>query len=242
MFPKMFPNSKSANEASIVLGPPGFCQSEGGEKGKRDPSPLAVGRQMGNEPAWLSHSPRVFPSGERSGEHPASAGPQGLHRTRPRVRPNGLGREAKRPTVAACVRHFCLECLGATSGRGAFDCGSMLCPLRPASPFLGKSMPPSLRPPEYDGEPPLVSKRRPSVRFIHAQCRQCQPGDRTDCEAAECALYPFRPWPGPGKAPRRNLSDKRLAQIAAARQRSPLTLSRKREQKATTAVGAAFDA
>lgn len=104
-------------------------------------------------------------------------------------------------------------------------------------------MPKHLRSPDYDGEPARVAKRRPSRRLIHAQCRQCQPGDRTHCEAADCALYPYRPWDGPGKAPRRKLSEKRLAQIAAARKHSPLTQpSERREQKPTTAVGAALDA
>lgn len=172
--------------------------------------------------------------------------------------PAGVPREARREaaqhqgpvpgrpnvsTVAACVRRFCLDCLGATSGRAAFDCGSEVCPLRPSSPFLGKPMPRSMRTEDYDGEPARVAKRRPSRSLIHAQCRQCQPGDRTDCEAEGCALYPYRPWDGPGKVPRRKLSDKRLAQIAAARNRSPLAQpSGRREQKPSTVVGAALNA
>jgi hypothetical protein len=152
-------------------------------------------------------------------------------------------RRAPVPTVAACVRRFCLDCLGATSGRAAFDCGSEICPLRPASPFLGKPMPLTMRDPAYRGEPGLVLKRRPSRRLIHAQCRQCQPGDTTDCLAEDCGLYPFRPWDGPGKAAKRKLSEKRLAQIAAARNRSPLMQPfGRREQKPSTAVGAALDA
>jgi hypothetical protein len=148
-----------------------------------------------------------------------------------------------RPTVAACVKRFCLDCLGATSGRAAFDCGSQVCPLRPASPFLGKPMPRSLQPPDYEGQPARAPRRRASKALIHAQCRQCQPGDRTDCEAADCGLYPFRPWDGPGRAARRTLSEKQLAQIAAARERSPLTQPPgRREQKPTTAVGWVLDA
>ena len=147
------------------------------------------------------------------------------------------------PRPAACIRRFCLDCLGATSGRAGFDCGSTVCPLRPASPFLGKPMPRSMRTEDYEGEPDRVARRRPSRSLIHAQCRQCQPGDRTDCEAVDCALYPFRPWDGPGKAPTRKLSEKRLAQIAAARKRSPLAQRPEgREQKPTTAAGRALDA
>jgi len=150
---------------------------------------------------------------------------------------------ASLPPVAASVKRFCLDCLGASSGRAAFDCGSTVCPLRPASPFLGRPMPQSFRGPSYPGEPPPVTKRRPSRKLIHAQCHQCQPGDTTDCMSEDCALYPCRPWDGPGKVARRALSEKRLAQIAAARERSPLIQrSQRREQKASTAVGAAFDA
>jgi hypothetical protein len=138
------------------------------------------------------------------------------------------------PTVAACVRRFCLDCLGAISAWAAFDCGSQVCPLRPASPFLGKPMPDSFRGPTYRGEPAVVPKRRPSRRLIHAQCRQCQPGDTTDCMAEDCALYPYRPWPGPGHAAKREAS---VAQReAAARGRESM------RQRASTAVGAAFDA
>ena len=135
------------------------------------------------------------------------------------------------PTVATCVRRFCL---GASSARGAFDCGDRICPLRPASPFLGKAMPKHLRPPDYDGEPARIAKRRPSRALIHAQCRQCQPGDRTDCEAEDCALYPYRPWSGPGHAPGRRASPAQEA--AAARGRETM------RQGASTPVGAALDA
>lgn len=137
------------------------------------------------------------------------------------------------PTASVCIRRFCLDCLGATSARAGFDCGSQVCPLRPASPFLGKPMPDSFRGPSYRGEPPLVPRRRPSRKLIHAQCRQCQPGDSTDCEAAHCALYPYRPWAGPGKAPRRKASPAQRA--AAARGRESM------RQQASTAVGASFD-
>ncbi len=153
-----------------------------------------------------------------------------------------LPRKSICPTVSASIRRFCLDCLGATSGRGAFDCGSTVCPLRPASPFLGKPMPESFRPPIYIGGLPLVPKRRPSRRLIHAQCRQCQPSDQSDCEAMDCAAYPFRPWAGPGKAPKRKPTQKQLAQIAAARERSPLMQRSKGcEQKPSTAVGATPD-
>jgi len=137
------------------------------------------------------------------------------------------------PTVSACIRRFCLDCLGASSGRGAFDCASRICPLRPASPFLGKPMPDGFRGPSYAGEPPLVSKRRPSRRLIHDQCRQCQPTDRTDCLATDCALYPYRPWPGPGHAARRKASP--AQREAAARGRQTM------RQRASTAAGASFD-
>jgi hypothetical protein len=141
---------------------------------------------------------------------------------------------ASLPTAAACIRRFCLDCVGATTGRGAFDCGSTVCPLRPASPFLRKPMPESFRGPTYSGEPAVVPKRRPSRKLIHAQCRQCQPGDTTDCMAEDCALYPFRPWHGPGKVDRRRASPAQAA--AAARGRESV------RQKASTAVGATLDA
>jgi len=137
------------------------------------------------------------------------------------------------PSVSASVKRFCLECVGATSGRAAFDCGSKLCPLRPASPFRGRPMPSSLRS-NRNVEPAAVPRRRPSRVLIHAQCRQCQPGDRTDCEATGCALYAYRPWDGPGKAGRWKASPAQVA--AAARGRESM------RQKGSTAVGAAFDA
>ena len=144
-------------------------------------------------------------------------------------------RDGRRATsVASCLRRFCLDCLGLTSARGAFDCGSEVCPLRPACPFLGKPMPTTFRGPSYPGEPSLVAKRRPSRRLIDAQCRQCQPGDSTDCMADDCALYPYRPWPGPGHAPRRRASP--AQREAAARGRESM------RQKGSTAAEGAFGA
>jgi len=137
------------------------------------------------------------------------------------------------PTVAASVRRFCLSCLGATSRRAAFDCGSTVCPLRPASPFLGKPMPVTMRG-DNRGEPAPVRRRRPSRALIHAQCRQCQPGDLSDCLAEDCALYPYRPWSGPGHVARRKASPAQLE--AAAKGRESM------RQKASTAVGATLDA
>jgi hypothetical protein len=151
-------------------------------------------------------------------------------------------RLVKGPTQARAIRRFCLDCVGATSGRGAFDCGDRVCPLHPASPFVGKAMPKHLRPPDYDGEPARVAKRRPSKALIHAQCRQCQPGDRTDCEAADCALYPFRPWDGPGKVPKRRLTEKELSQRRLAQSSRSFQARKARGQRTSTAVGAALDA
>jgi hypothetical protein len=152
-------------------------------------------------------------------------------------------------TVAACVRRFCLECVGASSARGAFDCLSGICPLYPANPFRGRTMPrslmayPELTEEERSAERRAASipRRRPSIRLIHAYCRDCQPGDRTDC-GGPCALYPFRPWDGPGKAPRPKRTEKQATQLASARARSPLTISRRRGEKPSTRVGAALHA
>ncbi len=142
-------------------------------------------------------------------------------------------REPSGPAIAACVRRFCLDCLGATSGRAAFDCGSQACPLRPASPFLGKPMPKTFRVSADAPEPAPILRRRPSRRLIEAQCRQCQPEDRSDCGATNCGLYPYRPWPGPGRAERRKASPALAAALARARQ--------KPAQKGSTVVGAASD-
>ena len=159
-------------------------------------------------------------------EYPDSSG------ARPRQAPTHS--RSSLPTVSACIRRFCLDCLRATSGRGAFDCGSTLCPLRPASPFLGKPMSEGFRGPSYLGEPPLVPKRRSSRRLIHAQCRQCQPGHTTDCLAEDCALYPYRPWSGPGHAPRRKASPAQVEAAAKGRQTM--------RQRASITVGGTFDA
>jgi hypothetical protein len=92
----------------------------------------------------------------------------------------------------------------------------------------------TMRTEDYSGEPARVAKCRPSRKLIHAQCRQCQPGDSTDCMAEDCALYPYRPWSGPGHAAKRKAS---VAQReAAARGREMM------RQKGSTAVGAALDA
>jgi len=160
--------------------------------------------------------------------------------------PDQSARQA-RPSPGVALRAFCLTCLGATSGRSGFDCGSTLCPLRPASPFLGKAMPESFRGPSYRGEPAPVPRRRPSRKFVHDQCRQCQPGDTTDCMAADCALYPFRPWDGPGKAPRRKASPAQCeaaarATAASLRVRGHARTPEMNRQRASTAVGGTFDA
>jgi hypothetical protein len=159
---------------------------------------------------------------------------------RPREKP--WCRTEERPTVAQAIRRFCLECVGATSARGAFDCISDLCPLYPCMPFRGKAMPKSLSPggiyAERDEarakELASTPKRRPSLRLIHAQCRQCQPGDRTDC-GGPCALYPYRPWDGPGKAPRRKPTEKQAAQLASARARIPVRIAETPVERGSTA-------
>jgi len=59
--------------------------------------------------------------------------------------------------------------------------------------------------------------------------------------AEDRALYPLRPWDGPGKAAKRKPTQKQLAHW----RRQGENLKRFREtpmQKPTTAVGAAFDA
>jgi hypothetical protein len=74
-----------------------------------------------------------------------------------------------------------------------------------------------------------IPRRRPSRSLIRAYCRTCQPGDRSDCEATDrvisgmrfpqCPLYPYRPWPGPGHAPKRETTakQKRAAKARAVR-------------------------
>lgn len=118
-------------------------------------------------------------------------------------------------TPDLAVRRFCLSCLGVNSGHSAYDCASKVCPLYACMPFRGK-------------------RRRPSRAFIRAQCYQYQPGDRTDCQAAECALYPFRPWAGPGHVERRRSTA--AQREAAARGRETV------RQNATSAAGRALGA
>jgi hypothetical protein len=232
MFPIRFPSPKNADKASILLVLPGSREPEGVGR-ETQPSPPVLDKEMPEKAARLRRFSDVSPGGEQSGEHAVwvhSYEPQ------PAYPGDGIDRPGSkaRASVASCVRRFCLDCVGATSGRAAFDCGSKVCPLRPASPFLGKSLPLTMRAEDYEGEPTRVAKRRPSRMIIHAQCRQCQPGDRTDCEATDCALYAYRPWDGPGKVDRRKASPAQLG--AAARGRESM------RQKASTAVGAAFDA
>ena len=104
-----------------------------------------------------------------------------------RVRPVPDGRSL--PTVASCVRRFCLDCLGATTGRGAFDCQSQVCPLYVASPFR------------------QARRRRASKGLVVAYCRHCQPEDRTDCGAADCALFAWRPWQPGGQPKARTVTE-----------------------------------
>jgi len=137
------------------------------------------------------------------------------------VSPIALERPQRSPTVARAVRRFCLGCLGATTARAAFDCLSGMCPLYVCMPFRGKAMPKSLSPARFGEsarngrlaereaarakELPGAPRRRPSKKLIGACCRHCQPEDRSDCGATDCALHPYRPWEGPGKAPRRRV-------------------------------------
>ena len=113
------------------------------------------------------------------------------------------------PTVAASVRRFCLECLGAASARNAYDCLSQICPLYVCTPFRGKPMPKHLAAggdvAEAEASRGQETARPPKTRSskarVAAYCRHCQPGDRTDCQAEDCALYPWRPWQ-PGGQPK----------------------------------------
>lgn len=116
-------------------------------------------------------------------------------------------------TPGRAIREFCLGCVGAANVRAAFDCLSQICLLYAARPFWHKAMPVTMRPPDYDGEPviPRPKRRRPSRSLIRAYCRTCQPGDRTDCQGTDCALYPYRPWPGPGHAPKRQRTTEQRA-------------------------------
>jgi hypothetical protein len=120
-------------------------------------------------------------------------------------------------TPGEAIRAFCMECVGASNARVAFDCLSRICLLYAACPFWRKPMPVTMRPPDYDGEPdiPRPERRRPSRSLIRAYCRTCQPGDRTDCLGVDCALYPYRPWPGPGHAAKPQRTAKQRASAAA---------------------------
>lgn len=107
------------------------------------------------------------------------------------------------PTVSACVRRFCVDCQGLASARGAFDCQSWICPLYAASPFRSSG------------------RRRASKDLMGAYCRHCQPADRTDCGAVDCALYPWRPWQAGGQPTVRATTEsqkKRLLAIGASSQ------------------------
>jgi len=99
------------------------------------------------------------------------------------------------PTVAARVRRFCLDCQGLTSGRGAFDCQSRVCPLYQASPFRRSG------------------RRRASKGLLSTYCRYCQPGDLTDCGAADCALHPWRPWQPGGQPKARTVSEAQKSRL-----------------------------
>lgn len=124
---------------------------------------------------------------------------------------------------ARAVRQFCLECVGGGSGRNAFDCLSAFCPLYACMPFQGKPMPKHLAPPRDAAEPdgrgeqavPSLPKRRPSKALVAAQCRDCQPGDRTDCDAADCPLFPWRPWQPGGQPKLRAMAESQKRRLLA---------------------------
>ena len=131
-----------------------------------------------------------------------------------------LTHDRNKPTSQRAVSAFCIACMGAARRRGAYDCLCLTCLLYPANPLKGKTLPVALRPPDYDGEPngDRPPKRRATKMMIRTYCRSCQPEDRTDCQATDCGLYPFRPWPGPGHAPKRQASPKALEALGIARQ------------------------
>jgi hypothetical protein len=122
---------------------------------------------------------------------------------------NAVRQSRETPTVTACVRRFCLDCLGATSGRSAYDCQSRTCPLYQSSPFR------------------RGGRRRATKGLVVAYCRHCQPEDRTDCAGPytcpdgtlaqpECALFAWRPWQPGGQPKARRVSDperRRLAKV-----------------------------
>ena len=122
-------------------------------------------------------------------------------------------KQPRLPTPGRASRQFCLECVGATSLRAAFDCLSQTCLLYAACPFWHRPMPVAMRPPDYTGEPQMLrpKRRRPSRSLIRGYCRTCQPGDRTDCQGTDCPLYPYRPWPGTGHAPKPERTAKQRA-------------------------------
>jgi len=93
------------------------------------------------------------------------------------------------PTISACIRRFCLDCLGANSARGAFDCQSSICPLYAASPFR------------------RTGRRRATKALVLHYCRHCQPSDQTDCGGGDCALYPWRPWQPGGQPKLRTMTE-----------------------------------
>jgi hypothetical protein len=107
-------------------------------------------------------------------------------------------------SVASCIRRFCMICQGlGQTARGAYDCESAICPLYTCSPFRRER------------------RRRSSRAAIRRQCEQCQPGDRTDCLAVDCELYPWRPWQPGGQPKARCLTDAqkgRLARVGRATQ------------------------
>jgi len=120
------------------------------------------------------------------------------------IKQAGLTRgSAAVPSITICVRRFCLDCLGASSARGAFDCQSRICPLYAASPFR------------------QTGRRRATKGLVAAYCRHCQPGDITDCGGTDCALFVWRPWQSGGQPKMRGLTEtqkQRLRQIGRSSQ------------------------
>jgi hypothetical protein len=106
------------------------------------------------------------------------------------------------PTVAACVRRFCLECQGLVSARGAADCQSRICPLYESSPFRRNG------------------HRRASRGLVAMYCRHCQPGDQTDCGGEDCTLYDWRPWQPGGQPKARTVSETQKRRLLAVGQSS----------------------
>jgi hypothetical protein len=135
---------------------------------------------------------------------------------------------ASLPTVAACVRRFCLACLGAENARNAFDCESASCPLYVCMPFQKKAVPRHLAPPRDAAGPdgcegqttPRLAKCRASKVLVAAFCRDCQPEDRRDCGAADCPLFPWRPWQPGGQPKVRAMSESQKRRLLAAGRRS----------------------